>query len=250
MENLWADIVTRLGIAIFALMKMKCLAACAAALLVGVSCCDKADTSSVRSGDLVFVRIPSGYDLGTDSMSEAITSSTSQSDTSNMTVHVAILEVGRDSVWIIDATIRHGVDRYPLGTFLADFTLKDGSLPELVIKRPRVTARAARQFVENAKGYIGQPYDVHFLPDNGAMYCSELVYHSYVTPDGSHIFHEYPMNFKSPDGTMPQYWTQLFALLGQEVPQGVPGTNPEAMSAEDVFCSADLDGNALLPKLR
>lgn len=232
-------------------MKMKCIAAFAAALfLTGVSGCDNADKGSVRSGDLVFVRIPSGYDLEDDSMSEAITSSTSQSDTSNMTVHVAILEVGKDSTWIIDATIKHGVARYPVDTFLTDFTLKDGSLPELVIKRPRVSGRQALQFVENAKQYIGQPYDVHFLPDNGAMYCSELVYHSYVTSDGKHIFHEYPMNFKSPDGTMPQYWTQLFALLGQEVPQGVPGTNPEAMSAENVFCDMTLNGNALLPELK
>lgn len=198
------------------------------------SCCRNVEKSALRSGDLLFVRIPAGYDLGEDTMSGAIASSTA-SDSSLMTVHVAILEVNGDSTWIIDATIKHGVDRYPLDTFLTDFRLKDGSLPILDVKRPMVSGEEADRFVENAKRFIGQPYDIHFLPDNGAMYCSELVYNSYIEADGKHLFSEYPMNFLAPDGLMPQYWTQLFALLGQEVPQGVMGTNPQAMSTEPVL---------------
>ncbi len=198
------------------------------------SCCRNVEKSALRSGDLLFVRIPAGYDLGEDTMPGAIASSTA-SDSSLMTVHVAILEVKGDSTWIIDATIKHGVDRYPLDTFLTDFRLKDGSLPVLDVKRPMVSGEEADRFVENAKRFIGQPYDTHFLPDNGAMYCSELVYNSYIEADGKHLFSEYPMNFLAPDGLMPQYWTQLFALLGQKVPQGVMGTNPQAMSTEPVL---------------
>ena len=48
------------------------------------------------------------------------------------------------------------------------------------------------------------------------------------------------MNFLAPDGSMPPYWTTLFEELGMPVPQGVPGTNPQDMSAssllETVFC--------------
>ncbi len=204
----------------------------AAALALCLSCGHSAGRRPFRSADLVFVKIPSGYSLGDGTMSEAITSSTSGADSSRMTIHIAILEVAGDSTWIIDATIKRGVARYPLDTFLTDFRLKDGSLPVLAVKRPDVSAGQARQFVENAKKFIGQPYDVHFLPDNGAMYCSELVYNSYILPDGTHLFKERPMNFLSPDGEMPQYWTQLFALLGQEVPQGVMGTNPQDMSED------------------
>ncbi len=213
------------------------------------SCCRNSRDSALRSGDLLFVRIPAGYDLGEDTMSGAIASSTSPADSSLMTVHVAILDVKGDSTWIIDATIKHGVDRYPLDTFLTDFRLKDGSLPVLDVKRPMVSGKEAARFVENAKRFIGQPYDIHFLPDNGKMYCSELVYNSYVEADGKHLFSEYPMNFLSPDGQMPQYWTQLFALLGQEVPQGVMGTNPQAMSTEPALedvCT--LDGSNRLTK--
>lgn len=201
-----------------------------AALLLALSC-NPAAQDSARSGDLVFVAIPSDYDLNADSMSGAIAASTS-GGADKMLIHVAILEVQGDSTWIIDATIKHGVDRHPLDTFLADFTLRDGSLPEFEIMRPDVGAEQAARFVENAKKFLGQPYDVHFLPDNGAMYCSELVYNSYVTPDGEHLFSESPMNWRGADGEIPLYWQELFALLGEEVPQGVPGTNPQTMAGE------------------
>ncbi|MDO4827688.1 MAG: YiiX/YebB-like N1pC/P60 family cysteine hydrolase [Bacteroidia bacterium] len=207
-----------------------------AVLTVIAAGCGCASDRALRSGDLVFVQIPEGYDLEDDSMAGAIGASTADGQ-ALMTIHVAILEVERDSVWIIDATIKHGTDRYPLDTFLRDFTLKDGSLPHFEIKRADVSAAQAREFVENAKRYLGQPYDVHFLPDNGAMYCSELVYNAYVTEDGTHLFSEYPMNFRDASGQMPLYWTQLFALLGQDVPQDVPGTNPQRMSSEPVLRS-------------
>ena len=192
-----------------------------------------------RSGDLVFVQIPADYDLDDDSMASAISESTASGE-QLMTIHVAILEVEGDSTWIIDATIKHGVDRHPLDTFLTDFTLKDGSLPVFDIKRVDVDDAQAQQFVESAKQFLGQPYDVYFLPDNGSMYCSELVDQAYVKEDGTHIFTEYPMNFKDGNGEMPVYWTELFALLGQEVPQGVMGTNPQKMSTEPVLSTVQI----------
>ena len=205
-----------------------------AALTLLAAGCRPETKQALRTGDLVFVQIPSDYDLDDDSMASAIGASTASGE-ALMTIHVAILEVKDDSTWIIDATIKHGVDRHPLDTFLTDFTLKDGSLPVFDIKRADVDEAQARRFVENAKQFLGRQYDVYFLPDNDAMYCSELVYNSYVKEDGTHIFKEYPMNFTDENGEMPVYWTQLFALLGQEVPQGVMGTNPQQMSAEPVL---------------
>ena len=201
--------------------------------------CQSGVKQTLRSGDLVFVQIPADYDLEDDSMASAISASTAAGE-SLMTIHVAILDVEGDSTWIIDATIKHDVDRHPLDTFLTDFTLKDGSLPVFDIKRVDVDDAQARQFVENAKQFIGQPYDIYFLPDNGALYCSELVDLAYVKEDGTHMFTEYPMNFLDENGEMPVYWTELFALLGQEVPQGVTGTNPQAMSAEPVLSTVQI----------
>ncbi|MCH5325636.1 MAG: hypothetical protein J1E29_00345, partial [Duncaniella sp.] len=69
-----------------------------------------------------------------------------------------------------------------------------------------------------------------FLPDNDKMYCSELVYESYLTESGAHIFEAAPMNFRAADGSMPQFWLELYAELGVPVPEGIPGTNPNDLS--------------------
>lgn len=185
----------------------------------------------VRNGDLLFVGVPGDYAIFDDSMSGAIAAATGKADHLNY-IHVAVMEVDEQgAVWIVDATLRHGVDRHPLDTFLADFTLKNGDYPQLDVmrlKRPRHIV----QYVENTRKFCGEEYDLYFMPDNGMHYCTELVYDSYVTPKGKHLFHAKPMNFKNEDGTFPPYWVQLFQLINQPIPQDMPGTNPNAMSKE------------------
>ena len=196
-------------------------------LVAALSC--RQPSATLRDGDLVFVGIPIDYSLEAGSMDAAISASTGK-DSLNI-IHVAIAEVKGDSTWIIDATIRHGVDRHPLDTFLTDFTLRDGSMPEFYIGRVQgVNAHAA---VERAKTYCGRAYDTRFLPDNEELYCSELVQLSYLSAEGEQVFDSEPMNFLAPDGTMPVYWEQLFAILGMDVPQGVLGTNPQAMFSSE-----------------
>ena len=101
-------------------------------------------------------------------------------------------------------------------------------------------SRRAASFVENAKKYLGLPYDTRFLPDNGALYCSELVRESYLGGDGKPLFDEFPMNFRDREGNMPLYWEQLFAILGMDVPQDVPGTNPQEMSSSPLLRPVNL----------
>jgi len=206
------------------------LAGCVLALLAA---CGR-PAEYLQTGDLIFVGIPADYNLDHDSMDDAITQATGSEKGLNR-IHTAIAEVdslGR--VWIIDATIKYGVDRHPLDTFLRQFTLRDGSLPVFEVKRLQDNARA-EEFVRNAKQYLGLPYDQAFLADNDAYYCTELVYDSYRNEDGTPIFHAAPMNFKNADGEFPRYWEQLFERLGQPIPQDVPGTNPQAMSEEPVL---------------
>ena len=204
----------------------------AAFVLILLTACSSGDR--LRTGDLIFVGIPLDYaaEAPADSMDTAIAASTGVAGGLNL-IHVAIAEVKADSVWIIDATLRHGVDRHPLDTFLTDFTLKDGSLPVFIVKRAEgVDPEAA---VGKAKTFCGQPYDLYFLPDNGAMYCSELVRESFLDAAGRPVFDNEPMNFRAADGSMPPYWEWLFGRLGTPVPQGLPGTNPQGMSASPVL---------------
>lgn len=185
----------------------------------------------LKKGDLIFVGLPMDYSVEEDSMDAAIASATG-TDELNL-IHVAIADVDSAGVWIIDATLKYGVDRHPLDTFLTQFTLKDGSLPEFIVKRVKgVDADAA---VANALTYCGRGYDMYFLPDNQEQYCSELVQNSYLDAEGRQVFQSAPMNFRASDGTMPVYWEWLFGLLGMDVPQGVMGTNPHDMSLSPVL---------------
>lgn len=154
-------------------------------------------------------------------------------------VHVAILEVEGDSVWVIDATMKRGVDRHPLDTLIRDFTSEDGKKPVLVVKR--LKEGFSPRFVENAKAFLGQPYDYWFQGDNGRLYCSELVWESYRTPEGEPLFESRPMNFQNADGTIPAYWVQLFEDLGEPIPQGAPGTNPQDLADSPLLETVEME---------
>ena len=41
-----------------------------------------------------------------------------------------------------------------------------------------------------------------------------------------------PMNFLAADGSLPRFWAELFAGLGEEIPQDIPGTNPNDMARD------------------
>lgn len=183
----------------------------------------------IETGDLLFVGIPRSYEE--DTMAEAIAEATSSGDTVNF-IHTAVLEVDSlGGVWVIDATLAHGVDRHPLDTLLTQFTLhRDGAVATFDVMR-LVDDRNALRYVDQAKAYLGEPYDQSFLPENGKHYCTELVYDAYVDADGTHRFEEVPMNFMNKEGEMPAYWTWLFGQLGEPVPQGVRGTNPQQFHA-------------------
>lgn len=195
-----------------------------------VSSCSKRD--AIQTGDLLFIGIPMEYNIETG-MASAIADATGGNGELNY-IHTAILERDEQGkVWVIDATLKHGVHRHPLDTLKKDFTLKDGSSPVYEVFRLKDNSRAA-EYVENSKKYIGEPYDEYFTHDNGRHYCTELVYDSYVNEDG-HVFTARPMNFKNSDGEFPVYWEQLFAILGQPIPQDQPGTNPQDMHNESVL---------------
>lgn len=208
------------------------------AFLLLLSACGHPEKAQLRSGDLIFVGLPVDYQVEEASMDGAIASATGRDGALNL-IHVAIAEVRADSVWIIDATIRHGVDRHPLDTFLADFTLSDGSYPTFVVKR--AAGVDPDEAVLRARAYCGRAYDKRFAPDESELYCSELVQDSYLDADRQPVFTSVPMNFRAPDGTMPPYWEWLFGLLGMEVPQGVPGTNPQQLSESPLLTPVDVD---------
>ena len=162
-------------------------------------------------------------------MNEAIAEATDNNNELTFT-HVAIFfeEGGSDSV--LEATSPGGVRITPLQEFL-DRAERVKGRPGVVVMRLRDTAGLARS-VKRAKEYLGLPYDYAFGPDNGKYYCSELIWENYRTPDSVRRFTARPMNFRAPDGTMPHFWVELFEQLGEPIPEGIPGTNPNGMAQD------------------
>ncbi len=190
---------------------------------------------AIHNGDLLFIGIPADYDV-TGSMSGAIADATSSAADSLRLIHVAIAEVDAlGQPWVIDATLAHGVHRHLLHTTLSEFRLQGDRQATYFVKRVDLPQKEIDAFVEKAKAFCGEEYDIYFRPDNGLKYCTELVRDSYRTEDGDYLFSEYPMNWKDADGKYPEYWVWLFGQLGVPIPQGEPGTNPDQMSREPIL---------------
>lgn len=163
----------------------------------------------LQSGDLLFYRNQEDSD-----MEKAISESTGKY------VHVALVEVDSlDRLWIIEASSEKGVQRRPMRSYESWFDVYR-------LKVPFDTAAV----LTRAKSFVGQPYDNAFLPQNGALYCSELVYESFLDSAGNHLFEAKPMNWRDKKGKLPKYWKKHFKRLKMDVPEGVPGTNPTDMS--------------------
>lgn len=176
-----------------------------------------------KEGDLLF------QVAGQSDFSEAISNATAWADSLKF-VHVAIVAVEDGKPYVIEASDSRGCSR----TEWEDFLQSSGTIggkPGVVVKRiaGRFPADAA---VRRAKEHIGEAYDWSYRPDNGKVYCSELVYECYLKDDGTPLFAAQPMNFRDADGNMPAFWEELFGKLGEPVPEGVPGTNPNDLSKD------------------
>lgn len=179
------------------------------------------------SGDLIF-------ETASDAdMHQAIVQATVRAGEAPIT-HVGIVYV--DSVgdaYVIEATGERGVALTPLQAFC-------DSAQGVVVKRLAVEVPIDKA-IGRALEYLGRPYDWWYLPDNEAIYCSELVQKCFLYADGTPVFESKPMNFRDSQGRMPQFWIDLYERLGQPVPEGVPGTNPADMARSPIlaliFCA-------------
>lgn len=179
---------------------------------------------SLRTGDLLF------QGKGNSDFSKAIAASTDANDSINF-VHVGLALITAEGLTkIVEASPEEGVRIIGLEEFLNNSPQIDGS-PYVVVKRLNIVY-SLDTAVRNALTFLGQPYDWWYLPDNGKIYCSELIYESFIDEDGKHLFQSKPMSFTGPDGTIPEFWIDLYQRLGMDVPQGVMGTNPNDLSRD------------------
>ena len=126
-----------------------------------------------------------------------------------------------------------GVTLTPLADFLAHNTMLDEHYPSVVRGRLRVKFNET-VLRKRLNHYLGLPYDSLYMPDDSAMYCSELVQKCFVLTDGKAVFPTIPMSFHDADGHITPYWKAFYARHGKSVPEGMSGTNPGQLSREKV----------------
>ena len=190
-------------------------------LLAGASCTSSAPR--LTTGDLLFQTTPDSP------MAAAIHAATDKKDVENFS-HAAIFVRATPADSVLEATTEGGVRMVAFKDFVARSAKINGK-PYLVAMRLRDTAGVTAS-VQRAKTRIGAAYDYAFRADNGKFYCSELIWAHYFRPDSLRIFAAQPMNFRATDGTMPRYWVELYERLGEAIPEGEPGTNPNDMARD------------------
>lgn len=174
---------------------------------------------ALRNGDLLFGHAACG------SLCQAIISVTPSYKGIPLS-HVGIYAKINNKPMVIEA-IGNGVVLTSLDSF---FTRMHNMV---LVGQPKVAKPIFRkQIVKYALLQIGTPYDVEFLMNNGKYYCSELVYDAYMAAN-NHIpyFELQPMNYKNKNSDVfNSEWVEYFRNINIEIPEGLPGCNPGALS--------------------
>lgn len=197
------------------------LAAWVAAL--GLTACMEA--AVLRDGDLIFqANEDGGFVDAIEHVTDGVWS------------HVGIIRLLPDGIHVLEATPGQGVVLTPLDDFLEGSAHDaEGRAVVRVFRIRDLSPDEISAAIARAEACLGRPYDKGFAPGTEALYCSELVYESFRRANGEPVFSAVPMTFKGPDGETAPYWIRYYERLGSPVPEGVPGTNPNALSREDVL---------------
>lgn len=184
----------------------------------------------LQDGDLLFA-----VDKDETELVNAIKSSTSVEKGIPFS-HVGIVKIEDENVYVIEATTSDGV----IKTLLYNFMQKAAKLKgEPIIAVGRVNPQYSylvSKAIENAEESLATPYDFAYDETNDQLYCSELIRFAYVDSTGNPIFEPLAMSFKNKKtGETEPYWIQHFQKLGEEVPEGKPGTNPADMAKSPVI---------------
>jgi hypothetical protein len=179
-----------------------------------------ADTS-LRPGDVLF------QDLDCGPLCDAIEAVTEGIDGKDFSHAGMIVRVG-DTLAVIEAI---GPDVHL--TSMRDFHQRNSKVLTRHVK-PIHRALADRA-AAHALGFIGTPYDDAFLPDNGKLYCSELIAMAYERANsGKAVFAAPPMTFKDPrTSQFFPVWVLYYKELGLSIPEGEAGCNPGGLSRND-----------------
>lgn len=174
---------------------------------------------TLKEGDIIFQKLPCG------NLCDAIIETT-PCKVGRLFNHCGMIHFRNDSAMVIEAHSPK-VEETPFSKFIRRD--KGDS-----IYIGRLIHGNISNAIQLAQTQEGKPYDGVYLPTDSAIYCSELVWKSYLDEDQKPIFPPTPMTFKSPKtGATYPGWTTYYQSIQKEIPEGQLGTNPCAIANSD-----------------
>ncbi|QLE79811.1 hypothetical protein FLM55_08740 [Francisella sp. Scap27] len=106
-----------------------------------------------------------------------------------------------------------------------------------LVARTDLDSYTLERIISKAKSFIGFKYNDFFLPNQDkALYCSELIHEAFARTLGKPYFQEQTLNYYCLEThKISDYWQNLYAEQGLEVPQGEKGSHPNNLSLDEKF---------------
>lgn len=175
----------------------------------------------LHSGDLLFRGASSEH------ISEAIDKVTQTSAQTHFS-HVGLVEVLDSGVFVLHASPVGGTCEVSINVFLHP---KGDSVTVVAYRLKDKWQRAVPAAIKKARQMLGKPYNFSYIMTDTAHYCSEFVYLAFA--DDS-VFEMNPMTFKdSETHDFFPTWVDYYQKMGIEIPEGLPGCNPNGLAASD-----------------
>jgi len=185
------------------------------------ACTQSAPTIQLHSGDLLF------REKSSENISEAIDQVTQTSRETHFS-HVGLVEVSDTGIVVLHASPVGGTCVVALDEFLHP---KGDSVTVVAYRLKDEWKKTIPEALSKAKQMLGKPYNFSYILSDTAHYCSEFVYLAFVADS---VFALEPMTFKDPaTGNFPPAWVEYYQKMGIEIPEGLPGCNPNGLAASD-----------------
>lgn len=181
-----------------------------------------AQKTELKNGDLIF------QDMDCGPLCDAIEAVT-EGYNGNDFSHMGMVYHRNDTIYIIEAA--GSAVRL---TTLEKFS-KNTSKPMYVGRLKKKFRKLIPQAIDFSLQQLGVPYDDAYLYDNGAYYCSELIYDAFKFANNNKPFFELqPMTYKEPgtDEFFPA-WVDYYKSINADIPEGLPGCNPGGISTSN-----------------
>ncbi|KHL54577.1 YiiX/YebB-like N1pC/P60 family cysteine hydrolase [Xanthomonas cannabis] len=172
----------------------------------------------VHEGDLLFVT------AARTGLSGAIDDATARPGAPSFD-HVALVAHEGNTQIVLHAD-EQGSRQQSLRTFIDEATAKHRQI--IVYRLTPEHRPAIADAVAQARRMLGKPYNDTYVPNEDSYYCSDFIERAFRA---HHVFALQPMNFKNlQTGRISPYWTDFYRSRGMQVPQDVPGSNPNDMA--------------------